>query len=87
MRIELYTKIILTLIALLLAVIAFKPLVEPTPALAQQNLAAFQFTGGGGDLWAIERNTGKVWVYIADRDSTDVRYLGKLTEVGKPLLK
>jgi len=47
MRIDVYTKTILTLIALLLGAVAFRPIVQPTPALAQANLSAFQITGGG----------------------------------------
>jgi hypothetical protein len=85
MRIDVYTKTILTLIALLLGAVAFRPIVQPTPALAQANLSAFQITGGGGDLWAIEKNTGKVWIYSADLSGAHVRYLGRLVEVGKPL--
>ena len=39
MRIDLYTKIILTLIALLLAVFALKPILQPTAVMAQGNFA------------------------------------------------
>ena len=85
MRIDVYTKTILTLIALLLAVVAFKPILQPTPALAQASLNAFQISAGASTLWAIEKNTGKVWIYNASLSGTQERYLGRLVEVGKPL--
>ena len=44
MRIDLYTKTILTLIALLLAVVALGPLVQPQPVAAQSPFAGTQFS-------------------------------------------
>jgi hypothetical protein len=50
MRIDLYTKTILTFIAVLLAVIALEPIVQPTPALAQANMSGVQFSSSSSDI-------------------------------------
>jgi hypothetical protein len=89
MRIDTCTKTILAVIALLLAVIVLRPLANPqNVAHAQQGIfGPVQLTGGGGDLWVIDKNTGQIWVYAADSEGTVVRCLGKMVEVGKPLVR
>jgi len=47
MRIDLYTKTILTIIALLLAVFTLKPFVQPQAAMAQGCYAGIQFSYSG----------------------------------------
>ena len=44
MRIDLYTKTILTIIALLLAVFTLKPIFQPQAAMAQGGYAGIQFS-------------------------------------------
>src|ERR1035441_9094287 len=63
MRFDLYTKTILTLIALLLAAIAFKPIVQPQPVAAQGAFTGAQFSASATNLWAVDTKTGDVWVY------------------------
>ena len=48
MRIDLYTKTILTLIALLIAVIALQPFTRPQAVEAQSSLNGVQFSVGWG---------------------------------------
>jgi hypothetical protein len=63
MRIDLYTKTILTLIALLLAVFAAKPFLQPQAVLAQGAYAGIQFSYSGGNHAFFNSNTGDVWEY------------------------
>ena len=63
MRIDLYTKIILTLIAVLLAVFALKPILQPTAVMAQGNFAGIQFSYSAGNHAFFNANTGDVWEY------------------------
>jgi hypothetical protein len=86
MRIDRYTKTLLTLIVLLLAVIAFKPLVQPSPALAQGNLNGVQFSGiPGGGFFLFDSRTGDVWSY--DINSGQLHGHSKIAQLGKPLVK
>jgi hypothetical protein len=63
MRIDLYTKTILTIIALLLAVFTLKPILQPQTALAQGGYAGVQFSYSGGNHAFFNTNTGDVWEY------------------------
>src|SRR5580704_16347895 len=60
MRVDLYTKVILTLIALLLAVFTLKPILEPQAALAD-GFAGIQFSYSGGNHAFFNTSTGDVW--------------------------
>ena len=89
MRIDLYTKFILTTIALLLAVIAIKPIVQPTAAVqAQSSLSNLQFLGGG-DLIVMDKQSGQIWEYGVQNagGGTQVMNLGRFVSPGKPLMK
>lgn len=88
MRIDLYTKTILTLIALLLAVVALKPMIHPTAtAQAQSPSANVQFMGGS-TLIAMDKMTGKVWMYdMVPGGRTEMVYLGQFVGLGKELVK
>lgn len=73
MRIDSFTKLVLTAIALLLAVIAFRPFVHPAPARAQMQFSALYIEPGVEMLRApdgkrqqlgkvvIDLRTGNVW--------------------------
>jgi hypothetical protein len=63
MRIDLYTKTILTLIAMFLAVFALKPILQPQAVMAQGPYAAIQFSYSGGNHAFFNANTGDVWEY------------------------
>jgi hypothetical protein len=80
MRIDLYTKTILTLIALLLAVLASKPLFQPQTALADGGYAGIQFSYSGGNHAFFNANTGDVWEY-GDRGNFRNHY--RVTTLGK----
>ncbi|HEV3254735.1 MAG TPA: hypothetical protein VG033_10020 [Candidatus Acidoferrales bacterium] len=82
MRIDLYTKTILTIIALLLAVIVAKPILQPQPAIADgdHKYASVQFSYSGGDHAFFDSRTGDVWEY--DKDG-HFRQHHKVHEFGK----
>ena len=80
MRIDLYTKTILTLIVLLLTVIAVKPMLQPQPAMAEGKYAAIQFSYSGGNHAFFNANTGDVWEY---GDHGDFRNHYRVHEFGK----
>jgi hypothetical protein len=85
MRTDLYTKTILTIIALLLAVIVLKPFVTPSIANAQTSLNGIQVSFGGTGLWFFDTKTGDIWVYSM-QDLSDVTHVGKIVELGKPIV-
>jgi len=73
MRIDLYTKVILAAIALLLGAIAFRPLANPAPALAQASSRGLYIEPGTYMMRSpdgmsqqlgkvvMDLHTGKVW--------------------------
>jgi hypothetical protein len=63
MRIDLYTKTILTIIALFLAVFTLKPLLQPPAALADGNFGHIQFSYSGGNHAFFDTRSGDVWEY------------------------
>jgi len=84
MRIDIYTKVILTIIALLLAVIALTPLVQPQPAMAQGSFSGVQFDMGS----FFDTRTGDIWAYEFDRNSPrfgQVTAHYKIGKLGQPL--
>jgi uncharacterized membrane protein len=85
MRIDLYTKTILTIIAVLLAVISLKPILQPKPVMAQGNLSGVQFapTMNGG-FWFFDTRSGEVWEYTPVGLSLPDGHR-KVTQLGKPL--
>jgi len=79
MRIDLYTKTILTIIALLLAVFALKPILQPQAAMAD-GFAGIQFSYSGGNHAFFNATTGDVWEYGDHgnfRNHYNVREFGK----------
>jgi len=79
-RIDLYMKTIVTLIALLLAVIALQPIFQPQTAMAQGTYAGIQFSYSGGNHAFFNANTGDVWEY---GDHGNFRNHYKVRELGK----
>jgi len=86
-RVDLYTKTVLTMATLLLALIAFRNLVIPPNARAAATLDGVQFAAANNPagLWAIDTRTGKIWLYVMNGYGSDVRYMGALRELGKSL--
>ena len=63
MRIDLYTKTILTLILLVLALIALKPYIQPPAAMAAGNWGGIQFSYSSGEPAFFNTQTGDVWIH------------------------
>jgi hypothetical protein len=80
MRIDLYTKTILTLIALLLSVFALKPVFQPQTAAAAGSFSGVQFSYSGGNHAFFNVNTGDVWEY---GDHGDFKNHYRVNELGK----
>jgi hypothetical protein len=82
MRIDLYTKAVLTIIAIMLSVIASNQLVSPLVASAQGSFAGVQYTGFPNSFF--DSRTGEIWEYY-----TAGEFQGKLrlTKLGQPLVK
>jgi hypothetical protein len=80
MRIDLYTKTILTLVALLLAVSVLKPIVQPQAAMADGPYGSFQFSYSGGNHAFFDTRSGDVWEY-GDNGTFKQHY--KVHEFGK----
>jgi len=86
MKPDLYTKAVLTVIALMLAVIACKTVITPeTTASAQGRLAGVQVSGAAQfGVWAFDTGSGELWFYSrTDRPVS----LGKMSKIGAPLVK
>jgi hypothetical protein len=83
MRIDLYTKTILTLIALLLAVIALKPILQPQTVKAGGSFSGVQFSATVGGFWVFDSSTGDVWAYNSGSGKADIHF--KVTKLGQPL--
>ena len=62
-RIDLYTKTILTLVALLLAVSVLKPILQPQAAMADGPYSSIQFSYSGGNHAFFDTRSGDVWEY------------------------
>jgi hypothetical protein len=84
MRIDWYTKGVLTVIAVLLAVIAFRPYISPeTVAHAQVGFSSVQFSAGPDGLNFFDTKTGEIWGYSSAGPYKD-KY--RLSKVGGPLV-
>jgi hypothetical protein len=66
MRIDLYTKTILTIIALLLAVFTLRPILLPQSVMADGNYGHVQFSYSGGNHAFFDTRSGDVWEYGED---------------------
>jgi len=84
MRIDLYTKAVLTIIAIALAVIASNQFISPGGASAQGTFAGLQFSSAGGYSYFFDSRTGEVWSYsIGDGKMQAMR---QLTKLGQPMV-
>jgi hypothetical protein len=81
MRIDLYTKTILTFIALLLTAVVFKPIFQPQAVQAAGKFDTIQFSySTGGDHAFFDSRSGDVWEY---GDNGHFKQHYKVTEFGK----
>ena len=84
MRPDLYTKALLTVIALLLLMIACNQYVSPaTTASAQGPFAGLQYAGPNS-ISFFDARTGEIWTYDSD-GSVGPHF--RLTKLGQPLAK
>ena len=82
MRIDLYTKVVLTVIAVALMTIAFNSLIHPSGVAADGPLAGVQASVAAmGGIFVFDTKTGQMWIY----GDTKPEYAGKITKVGEPL--
>jgi hypothetical protein len=85
MRIDLYTKAVLTIIAIALAVLASNQFISPRVASAQGTFAGLQFSSAGGYSYFFDSRTGEIWSYsIGDGKMQAKR---QLTKLGQPLVE
>jgi hypothetical protein len=84
MKTDTYTKIVLTVIAIMLAAIAFKPLISPEMISAQGSFAGVQFTMSGRGFYFFDTRTGEIWGY-GSQDGTLGAQQWRLTKLGAPL--
>jgi len=83
MRIDLYTKVVLTIIALLLAVITVRPMLQPHTVVAQGKFTGVEFsTTAVGGFYIFDPRSGDVWGYGVQGEPVQ-HY--KLTTLGEPL--
>lgn len=90
MKLDRYSKLILTVITLMLTVIACKSVIQPGAAAAEGPLAGVQFARNMVGFFAIDSKTGDVWGYFGQPDQKglpNVEYEGRFTELGKPLAR
>ena len=83
MRIDRYTKAVLTVIALMLVVLVCRSLIQPNVVAAQGSLSGVQFIAMGPGVWAIDTRSGDVWQYPY-RGGDAPLHIGKITQLGKP---
>ena len=87
MRIDPYTRIVLTLICLFLGMIAFKPFLVPDPGFAAygDKFGNMQFAVNEQGAYFFDTRTGDVWNYIRSGASIVVQKLGTVDKMGEPL--
>ena len=83
MRIDMYTKTILTVIVLLLTVILVKPILQPQTVAAQGILNGVQLCRSEGELMAFDTRTGDIWTYSIAGGRLAYHY--RITQLGQPL--
>ena len=82
---NLYIKVCLTAIVLLLAAIVLKPILSPTIVEAQSSSNGIQISAQGNGGFLLYDNNGRIWSYDLFRGN--VVYWGRVTVPGKPLIK
>ena len=87
MKIDLYTRIVLTLVCLFLGIIALKPFLLPDPGFAayDDKFGNMQFAVNMQGAYFFDNRTGEVWNYIRDGANIVVQKLGTVAKMGDPL--
>lgn len=84
LRFDLYTKTILTIIAVLLAISELRSIVQPVQAIAQDSFNGLQFSGSQGWFYMFDSKTGDAWLYDM---RGKVRSHLKFTQPGEPAIR
>jgi hypothetical protein len=85
MRPDIYTKSVLTVIALLLAMLVGKQYLSPdSVAYAQGSFAGVQFSGNGSYWGFFDTRNGDLWHF---NSSDGWQYQGRVPALGQPLTK
>lgn len=85
MRIDLYTKLVLTVIAGALLMIAANPLIHPKAVEAQNGTSGYQFVGVSDGVIVIDERSN-MWLYpmdFANHTGGFPRALGKISHLGE----
>ena len=87
MKMDLYTRIILTFICLFLGMVAFKPFLDPDPGFAayDDKFGNMQFAVNMQGAYFFDTRTGEIWNYIRDGSNIVVQKLGTVAKMGEPL--
>lgn len=82
----LFHKILLSIIALSLVIIALALTfrTEPIEARSQTNFENIKIASTSGGFLVMDPNSGDIWMYAFGRKNPD--FIGRLQQVGKPLL-
>ena len=83
---DIFTKILLSLIAISLIIIAFTLVFrsEPTQAQSRTNFSNIQLAHTSGGFLILNGSTGDIWMY--DFSGRQPDYIGRLTQVGRALV-
>ena len=87
MKIDLYTRIVMTLICLFLGMIALKPLLVPDPGYAayDDKFGSMEFAVNMRGAYFFDTRTGEIWNYIGEGGNIVVQKLGTVAKMGEPL--
>ncbi|MBM3209303.1 hypothetical protein FJZ40_03365 [Candidatus Shapirobacteria bacterium] len=88
MKTDIFTKILLLVIALFLGIISFRPLIQTE--IAQASAGDFDHVKFIGiitsNIVLMDNRNGNLWVYkVGDPGVVKAKFLGRLIELGKPL--
>ena len=87
MKPDIYTKAVLTVIAVALSVIAIRPLINPgTTASAQAaSFAGLQYSNWDDQAMFFDPRTGEIWQYHGPNAGGRLQAKMRLSKLGQPL--
>jgi hypothetical protein len=87
MRTDTYTKIMLTIIAFMLTLIACKTVVSPEKNVnAEGPFAGVQFSNWYGQPEFFDTRTGEIWAYVKDGEQWYLAAKYKIAKPGEPMV-
>ena len=87
MKLDNTIKALLAINAVFLGILVFQPLIATT-AHAAPGAGRFgnvTFAGVGEGFWLFNHETGEIHSYLAPVAGSPAKYVGKITEAGKPI--